>query len=142
MALEHRTVFISAPQHRVWAALSDLGATYAFDSAVADPHRGDCLDGGGIEGESMWLRVLEDGRGQSRRALFADFVVAPDGPGSTVTLTADYSAFAGRNGFLLGPLARLRGSRAISQILTGLKQYVEAGGAASNPTTRAIPVAA
>ena len=91
----------------------------------------------------MRLLVLEDARTRSDRAPRAELDVATHGPGTRMTPAVDHSTSGGSSDSLIRPFRRRRSARAITRILTGVRQHAEAGRApADESTTRAIPSAA
>ena len=155
------SVRIDASQEQVWAVLSDLGSIYKWNPGIAHSHttsdeaRGDNAmrqcdlpDGGFLrerafnwsEGEGFTIEVYETSL--PLKESFVDFRTAPEGEATVVNLQMDYKLKFGPIGVLLdAAFAGRQARKGMTELLTGLKDYVETGKQA-NPSRAEEPAAA
>ncbi len=155
------SVRIKAPKERVWEVLSDLGAIYKWNPGIAHSYttsevatgenamrQCDLPDGGFLrerafnwsEGEGFTIEVYETSL--PLKESFVDFRATPEGEGTVVNLRMDYKLKFGPVGVLLDAAFVGRQARkGMTDLLTGLKDYVETGKQA-NPSRAEAPAAA
>ncbi len=155
------SVRIEAPKERVWAVLSDLGAIYKWNPGIAHSYttsdvatgenamrQCDLADGGFLrerafnwsEGKGFTIEVYETSL--PVKESFVDFRATPEGEATVVDLKMDYKLKFGPVGVLLDAAFVGRQARkGMTDLLTGLKDYVETGKQA-NPSRAEAPAAA
>ncbi|MCH7617711.1 MAG: SRPBCC family protein [Chloroflexi bacterium] len=141
------SVRIEAPKERVWEVLSDLGSIYKWNPGIthsyttSDAATGenamrqcDLPDGGFLrerafnwnEGEGFTINVYETSL--PMKESFVDFRATPEGDATVVKLKMDYKLKFGPVGALLDAVFVGRQARkGMTDLLTGLKEYVETG---------------
>ena len=141
------SVRIEAPKERVWEVLSDLGSIYKWNPGIthsyttSDAATGenamrqcDLPDGGFLrerafnwnEGEGFTINVYETSL--PMKESFVDFRATAEGEATVVKLKMDYKLKFGPVGALLDAVFVGRQARkGMTDLLTGLKEYVETG---------------
>lgn len=150
MAQFTRQIKIDAPAERAWEALADFGAVHKYNPLVAHSHSTSAQSGGvgatrhcGLtlngasveerivewtEGESYVVDIYDGSKAPPFRQARAHLSVRPDGAGSIVTGTLEYTLKFGPVGVLMDRLmVAPQLDKAWSQLLAGLKHYVETG---------------
>ena len=140
---------IDAGQEKVWKVLADFGGVYKYSPGVSSSHS-TSSDKGGVgasrhcdlsptgsieeriiewnEGQSYSLEIY-DGKGVPPfKKSVATLAIAPNGHGTVVTATLDYSLKYGPLGALMEALVVKRFlQRGFQALLAGLKHHVETG---------------
>ena len=142
-------IHIDAPVEKVWNVLADFGGTYIWNPGVNQSYSTSSKNGGfgatrhcdlkpagsveeriieWNEGKDYTLEVYAGKGIPPFRKSLATFAVKPDGPGTIVTATVEYSLKYGPIGtlmnlFMVGPFVK----KAFQALLAGLKHHAETG---------------
>ncbi len=140
---------VDAPLQKVWKILADFGGIYKYNPGVSSSHSTSSNNGGVgasrhcdlIPAGSIEERIIEWNEGQSYsleiydgkgvppfKKSVATLAITPNGSGTVVTATLDYSLKYGPLGALMEALVVKRFlQRGFQGLLAGLKHYAETG---------------
>lgn len=142
-------IHVDAPVEKVWNILADFGGVYKYNPGVSSSHATsssnsgvgasrhcDLKPSGSIEeriiewneGESYTLEIYDGAGAPPFKKAFGKLAVKPDGPGTLVTMTIDYSLKFGPVGAIMNMvMVKPFTHKATRGVLAGLKHHAETG---------------